>query len=169
LKIDVTELRRGIGREATYEFREAVSPMGLAGETVTFDPALVTLRLVNAGESLGGYFEVSGGAHVLCSRCLKPVTVPLEIEFMVIYQQAPATPGEDDTEEVVFYRENLIDVSEDIRQHLVLELPMKPICTSDCKGLCPRCGKDLNQGDCGCPKSDDDSPMSVLKDLLKRD
>jgi uncharacterized protein len=171
LRIDVTELRRGIGREATYEFREAVQPVEMAGETVTFEPAQVTARLVNAGDSIGGYFEVSSGAHMLCSRCLKPVLVPIDMEFMVVYQQAPATPGKDDglEHEVVLYTENRIDVSDDVRQHLVLELPMKPVCGPSCKGLCPRCGRDLNEGDCDCPKTDENPGMSVLKDLLKRE
>jgi len=171
LKIDAMELRRGIGREATYEFRELVQPVELAGETIEFEPAGVTLRLVSAGETIGGYFRVSSGAHMLCSRCLKPIAVPIDVEFMVVYQQAPdeSKVNESPDDDVVFYHEDLIDVSEDLRQHLILELPMKPVCNPACEGLFPNCGKDLNDGECGCPKMDADPRMSVLRDLLKRE
>jgi len=164
LKINVTELRRGIGREATYEFREMIQPVELAGETIRFELARVTLRLVSAGETIEGYFRVSSGAHMLCSRCLKPMVVPIDLEFMVSYEQAPdeSKMDESTSDDVVFYHEDLIDVSEDLRQHLILELPMKPVCD-------PTCGKDLNYGECGCPETAGDPRMSVLRGLLKRE
>ncbi len=171
MKIDVTGLRRGIGREATYEFSETIQPVELSGETIRFEPAHIILRLVSAGETIEGYFRVSSGAHMLCSLCLKPMVVPIDVEFMVSYQQAPVESKMDESSinDVVFYHEDLVDVSEDLRQHLILELPMKPVCDPACKGLCPTCGKDLNYGECGCQKTVDDPRMSVLRDLLKRE
>ncbi len=171
MKIDVTELRRGIGREATYELGETIQPVEMAGETIRFEPAHVILRLVSAGDTIEAYFHATSGAHMLCSRCLKPIVVPIDVEFMVSYQQAPdeSKVDESSSDDVVFYHEDLVDVSEDLRQHLILELPMKPVCDPACKGLCPTCGKDLNNGECGCRETADDPRMSVLKDLLKRE
>lgn len=94
--------------------------------------------------------RVSGGALVSgtcravisgeCGRCLEPVKREIsaeEIEFFVDLAQAP--------EEV--------DISEDIRSELLLELPMVLLCREDCRGLCPACGKNLNRGKCGCSVS----------------
>jgi len=60
---------------------------------------------------------------------------------------------------------SVIDVSEDVRQTLLLALPFKRVCREQCKGLCPHCGKNLNEAPCGCTESTDDSRWEKLKDL----
>jgi uncharacterized protein len=61
-----------------------------------------------------------------------------------------------------------IDLQPLIREYALLEIPIKPICKPGCKGLCPVCGDDLNQIDCGHQERSDESPFSVLKDLLEK-
>jgi uncharacterized protein len=60
-----------------------------------------------------------------------------------------------------------IDLQPLIREYALLEIPIKPICKPDCKGLCPVCGEDLNQVDCGHKGDTKETPFSALKDLLE--
>ena len=59
--------------------------------------------------------------------------------------------------------DGLIDLSEVVRQHLVLALPFAPRCREDCRGLCPSCGADLNIGPCACPKAEADPRLQILR------
>ena len=62
---------------------------------------------------------------------------------------------------------HIIDFAEAIRQYAVLGIPMKPLCSDQCAGLCPTCGQNLNQGPCECPKAEIDPRWSELLKLLK--
>ncbi len=170
MKIDVTELRRVIGREAEYRFTQQIEPLELGGDSITFSPAEVDVKMLNSGESITGYFKVHTEAQMVCSRCLEPFSEPVDIEFSVTYQYTASLEESEPEgdEDVVFYEGDLIDVSDDVRQQVVLALPMKPICTPDCKGMCASCGKNLNNEACDCVKEDVDVRLAVLKDLLKK-
>ena len=76
----------------------------------------------------------------LCGRCLAPVEQPIEAEAIALFVEIPAGV-------------EVCDISEDIREELLLELPMNLLCDPECKGLCPKCGADLNRGDCGCRRN----------------
>ena len=60
-----------------------------------------------------------------------------------------------------------LDVDGLIYSEVVVNLPMKHLCKDDCEGICPKCGKDLNEGDCGCPAKEIDPRLQALADLLK--
>ena len=60
-----------------------------------------------------------------------------------------------------------LDLDELIYTETVTNLPMKHLCDENCKGMCPKCGKNLNEGECGCPKKEIDPRLSALADLLK--
>lgn len=70
-----------------------------------------------------------------CARCLKKFEIPLEEKFDLDYNIKGKTT---------------LDIAPDIRQEMILEYPMKPLCSELCKGLCPVCGKNLNEGKCNC-------------------
>jgi uncharacterized protein len=69
--------------------------------------------------------------------------------------------------DTVFYSDDLIETDDLLREQLILNLPMKPLCSPDCKGFCPRCGADLNISGCGCETKETDSRFEVLKQLKK--
>jgi uncharacterized protein len=172
LKIDALELRRGIGREANYQFTQLVEPIIIDGGEVTFGPFLVDVKLINTGDAIAAYFDVQGWAHMVCSLCTKPFEEDVVASFSILYKQEKSVSGPEDEDaddmDIVFYQGDLIDVSEDVRQQVILALPMKPVCRPDCKGLCPRCGKDLNEGPCGCGADDIDPRLAVLEDIIKK-
>lgn len=91
-----------------------------------------------------------------CARCLEPVKVPLAAEFDQFYQShkdhrlvGEIELQEKDTE-IAFYFGDFIEVSDIIREQILLGLPMKPVCREDCRGLCLYCGKNRNLDACNC-------------------
>lgn len=110
-----------------------------------------------------------------CSRCLEGFRVPVEAAFDVAYLPATIDPqgaGEREVEEndldTAFYRDGVIDLSELVREQLFLALPMKPLCSEACRGLCPDCGTNLNTGSCSCAREWEDPRLAPLKALARK-
>jgi uncharacterized protein len=115
-----------------------------------------------------------------CSRCTEPFRAPVETAFDLRYlphrdNVAPGAKGRADEHEIqeddlstAFYRDETIDLGELVREQFYLALPMKPLCTEACKGLCPQCGTNLNRATCDCRNEWVDPRFEKLK-ALKRD
>lgn len=98
--------------------------------------------------------QVSGLARLECVRCLRTFDRPVQAELTVLADRAgSARRLEEDLERdqyMKFHDGRQLDVRDEARDALLLELPITPRCDEDCKGLCPVCGADLNLGPCGC-------------------
>jgi uncharacterized protein len=110
--------------------------------------------------------------EVECSRCL--VATPVSIAFELEAEYFPAIdigtghplPAPDDDLAFTIDANHELDLREAVRQHVLLELPMQSICDEACRGLCPRCGANLNEGPCHCPADDGDDRLTPLRALL---
>ena len=116
----------------------------------------------------------------LCKRCLKPVTLEEQVELTRTWvptdqvrkgvghhhkgEETEATLDPQMVDEET-YAGKAIDLSQAVREQILLSVPASPLCREDCKGLCPRCGKDLNDGDCGCDRTAIDPRWSALKGI----
>lgn len=100
-----------------------------------------------------------------CSRCLTryecPLTAHFSVEFRPLGEEAPEDGAEE--REVQTFTGQWVELTEVIRQSLILDMPMKPLCREDCLGLCPECGADLNQGRCHCPRAHDPRWMALSR------
>lgn len=106
--------------------------------------------------------EFTGSTQLECVRCLSEYSQSLRWEFTELY----AFTRDNITESGLLVPENAhIDLQPLVRDFALLEIPIKPLCSPDCKGLCPECGQNLNEKDCG-HRPEIDSPFSALKDLL---
>lgn len=109
-----------------------------------------------------------------CSRCLDDFEHPLEFELSAeffptgsILSTTPTSIDEiQEADGFTIGEDHILDLSEALRQNIVLSLPVKPICKPDCAGLCQKCGQDLNQGQCECPNEHSDPRWAPLKQLL---
>jgi DUF177 domain-containing protein len=120
-----------------------------------------------------GAFEVP--VRLSCCRCLKIYPTSLTSDFELIYAYHPDgfAKGVDEEEielrardvGVIFFQNEEIHLMEGLQEQVVMSIPMQSWCTETCKGLCPRCGGDLNLGDCGCEKGPVDSRFAALKDF----
>lgn len=68
---------------------------------------------------------------------------------------------------VAYYEGDRIDLGEEVRQSIILALPMKPVCREDCLGLCSHCGRNLNKEKCGCKEEEIDERLAKLGKLLR--
>jgi uncharacterized protein len=112
------------------------------------------------------------GASILlvCSRCASEWLEPMSFPFDLV--MAPAKPGAEPAElelteedfKLLYYRGDVIDLDESLRDEVILQLPDYPLCRADCRGLCQRCGEDLNRGLCACPPAAEVDPrLASLK------
>lgn len=110
-----------------------------------------------------------------CSRCVKEFLRPFSANFELFYLPQPDWKKKGDEielkyedMEVAYYDGTRFDVDLMVLEQIELGMPMKFVCREDCKGLCYRCGVDLNEGRCSCPKEDMDPRMSVLLEFRRK-
>ncbi|SKA92275.1 uncharacterized protein SAMN05443428_11233 [Caloramator quimbayensis] len=115
----------------------------------------------------GGLIKVKGtistSIKAQCSRCLETFNYELNIDYDEIFSKAH------EDEDTYSYDGNTIDLSNMVIDNIILSMPIKFLCSEDCKGLCSICGKNLNTGKCNCEKGEIDPRLAVLKDLFKGD
>lgn len=119
--------------------------------------------------NIGGTIELSGKASVvlafLCDRCAE--SFEREIEFSIDERLKKDGDGEsDDDIEYIPFSGTAFDLSEILYTDLYINIPSKVLCSEDCKGLCPTCGKNLNSGDCDCNNDRTDPRFDILDKLL---
>lgn len=122
---------------------------------------LVTIGRTPQGLIVQGDF--SADATLECARCLIDFDHELNWDFTELYAFKKKSVSESD---LLLPEDQQIDLGPLIREYALLEIPINPICKQSCKGLCAVCGENLNEVDCGHKQLADESPFSVLKDLL---
>lgn len=120
---------------------------------------------------LRGHLE--GNLTLTCSRCLDPYTAPVVADFTLLLEPGPepAVPEEELTAEALdldFYQEEVVDLERYLREQIILMVPLKPLCAETCKGICPRCGADLNRAPCRCQAEKTESPLAAALAKLKK-
>ncbi|HEX9638459.1 MAG TPA: DUF177 domain-containing protein [Acidobacteriota bacterium] len=132
-------------------------------------PAHMHLEVQGASRRfrLNGDLDLS--LELECCRCLRRFPYDPHLHFELLMAPQSDAPGEgewpieDQELEVSFYREPQLELEDLVQEQVFLVRPMKPICKPECRGLCPHCGADLNQGLCSCPTPEPSSPFAVLK------
>jgi uncharacterized protein len=107
--------------------------------------------------------ETSFDFSVPCDRCTKQIDRHLHYSFT--HTLVRSLENEDD-DRFIEVPDGQLDLDELMREDILLELPSKFLCKEDCKGICPKCGKNLNDGPCGCEPQNTDSRFEVLKNLI---
>lgn len=137
-------------------------------------PLVWQATVTNTGGALLVTGTVEGVAKTSCARCLNTFEFPVtgEIEgYFLLSEEEEAPEDMDDDEFSYLPKNNVIELDPLIKAALLLEMPLVPLCDDDCKGICPDCGADLNEGPCSCGEADDGeedgakNPFSVLKNF----
>lgn len=104
---------------------------------------------------------------VPCDRCLEPLSVeiPISTEEEIDFQESDEKRIED-LNETSYVNGYDLDVDRMVYEEILLGFPMKVLCQDNCKGICKVCGANLNQGECGCDRSEPDPRMSVIRDIF---
>ena len=168
LEIDATEadpwLSAIVGEAAGEAFKKG-------------DKAVLHLELQKVGDNVSIDGEVNFSSHPPCDRCLvefeEPLSFPFHTLLAPLYESARQERIEKGMEvelvredlEFSFYEGDRIDLDEIVREQVLLNQPMKHLCSEGCKGLCQRCGKDLNAGPCNCEEKKADRCWEALKGI----
>ena len=118
--------------------------------------------------------RLSTGLELQCARCLEPVQQDVNREFELLYRPLGADAGRDELSvtaaeaEIGYYQGDGILLEDVLREQVLLALPLKITCREDCKGLCPHCGKNLNEEQCSCNVPMEDPRWAALKEIRNR-
>jgi uncharacterized protein len=152
---------------------EEVLDLGVPADTCA-GPARIGAEL-HVGRSGRGLL-ISGAFHsavlLICSRCLEPFEFRADDRFHLYCGTAVQGPPEeehglaDDELDVTYLEQGRINTDHLLRENILLSLPVQPLCREDCRGLCARCGANLNQGACNCEEARVDPRLQALRKLL---
>ena len=164
MRLDLRHIIHIPGASQEFSYELDLSQVKLFGEGLFGRPVHVSGVVRN----MAGALELRGTAKTVldtqCDRCLKPLALELEVPVETLL--AEELEGEE-SDEIVLLENGQADLDELFTTACVLALDGKHLCSEDCKGLCPTCGKDLNEGPCGC-KKELDPRLAVLAKLLDK-
>lgn len=133
-----------------------------------FIKVIEPIRFESKLDLLGGLLEltgfITGTIELTCSRCL--VHFPYKLNIKVDEKFSNNTEIVNNSEDVTFIDNALLDITEIVLGNIILSLPSKNLCTETCKGLCPHCGEDLNVSTCNCEVIEIDPRLAKLKNYL---
>lgn len=131
-------------------------------------PVTAKLRLFRQIDNIFINGELIVAIDLECARCLKPVHKILKGLLEKQYMPMPKIPSDllDDIG-IGYYSGEYIELSDDFRESLLLEIPFRVLCSEDCEGLCPKCGQNLNDGKCDCQLDVEETPISKFALLAK--
>ncbi|MCF8032740.1 MAG: YceD family protein [Desulfarculaceae bacterium] len=171
MKVEVNDIQpEGL----TVSFTDGAAAPGDLGpqvEAIT-EPPRAELRLERLDELVTAQGSYAAGLVLSCSRCLGPMPFSLEGEVDWSFRPLPGeAPDEQhlagEEMDLSFYRDGVIDLAQALRDELGLALPMAPLCRTDCPGLCPVCGKPLQEGRACCASDNVDPRWAKLAQLKK--
>ena len=167
--LDMRPMLRGETDRIALDF--SLTPTLMDEVTVNGDA-----RVVGEVTDQAGYMRLELTATVSfdaeCARCLSPV----RDVFSVTLERTVATKDslsekqlEENVDEYAVIEDGHLDLDELVREEILLSFPMRVLCSPDCEGLCPKCGKPRRLGDCGCQMREIDPRLAVLQSLLDQD
>ncbi len=142
-----------------FEGQEFIFPSGLHADVAAkwLEESLLSVEI-----------SISAEITAECARCLKPVNLEISDKLMYLYYLQGAEAFDDFNDYMpveVEYFGRVIDVKPQIEESIFTILPTKVLCKEDCKGLCPNCGKDLNEGPCSCENENIDPRLEALRNF----
>lgn len=171
MKIDLTTIlnKRVNELDIDYNFdAEKVEGGALLPYGVSLtSPVRVTGKVTDKNNCMFLNAKISADYTAPCDRCLKEISETLTFDFeRMISSDINSVSNDNDIDsDIIYISESGIDIDIAVTEELVLELPIYRLCKEDCKGLCPKCGKNLNQGECSCSDEKEIDPR--LKKLQK--
>jgi uncharacterized protein len=171
MKIDLNRTSEDFSQR--LELEDSPEALELKADGVTFvKPVRVELLVFKNKDQLVCQGKVTVSVKLECSRCLAGYdhTVSSDLNFVVDLTGGPeAAESEEEGYFVADPSATSFEINDPVREAVILSLPLKPLCSEECRGLCPICGIDLNRSKCGCVQKETDPRWDQLKGLLKKD
>lgn len=172
MRFNVAQLLKSpAGTSREYDLDEDIT--GIDPDLDALKPVTGKVRLLRTNDGILVTGQAQTEVRMPCRRCLLPASVPVELDLEEEFRPSidiitgaalPLADGEDQATRMDAH--HVLDLTEVVRQGLLLAVPMSAVCSPDCKGLCPNCGTNLNEGPCGCQPEEIDPRLAVLRSLL---
>lgn len=164
MQIDVSSIKSSKGASMKLKLSESIEfSSKRLGELEFKEPIVLEGTISNKGDQFLLKADIKTTILLKCNRCYKAVA--REIDLTIEEMFAENSIGKD--EEIWTFTGNIIELNPVIISNIALDIPMKVLCSGDCKGLCPKCGHDLNESDCGCDMTEIDPRFEKLWSLFK--
>lgn len=152
------------GKRLDFQFELDLSDMEFSGRYPISRPVAVSGEVRNTAGILELTLNARSTLDAVCDRCGKAFAQEKDVPFACMLAEELQN---EENDEIVLLEDGMVDVGDLARTAFILDMDTKTLCSEDCKGLCPRCGADLNLGPCSC-KKETDPRMAVLAKLLEK-
>ncbi|HXG68329.1 MAG TPA: DUF177 domain-containing protein [Blastocatellia bacterium] len=168
--LNVYQISEHEGLKVNLRYEEGQPDLGSEDGRIVGRPNL-QLQADRDGDRVQLTGHVKAAVAFECDRCLKPLSVQVDQNFDLLYTP-PIGGGAPEEKELgvddlstAFYQGQGINLDDLVREQVVLTLPMGRLCGEECRGLCPECGANLNEGKCACKVEQVDPRWAALKEL----
>ena len=152
------------GKRLDFQFELDLSDMEFSGRYPISRPVAVSGEVRNTAGILELSLNARSTLDAVCDRCGKAFVQEKDVLFACMLAEELQN---EENDEIVLLEDGMVDVGDLARTAFILDMDTKTLCSEDCKGLCPRCGADLNLGPCSC-KKETDPRLAVLAKLLEK-
>jgi len=168
IKIKIPDLLEGLNH---FTFIESPQSLGIEGPSPFTKEIEVKVAVDKNGGNLYINAHINSTGDFICDRCLKNFRRKVEGELVLYYTSErnilSFLPEGEEEFRWLAPGDLEIDITKELHDTLLLAVPMKILCKEDCRGLCPHCGADLNEGPCGCDAPQIDPRWEALRKLLE--
>ena len=170
--LNISSLLAGEKNKIDIDYMLSVSTDDMSGVVnlsgVSFPtPARVTGVITDSAGYMRMKLSVTLPYVALCARCARDVEGEFAIDFeRTVVPEGMIEDAEEKEEDFVVAENGMLDIDRQLSEILLLDFPTRVLCSEDCKGLCHKCGKDLNEGDCDCPKVDVNPAFAKLLSMF---
>ncbi|MDD4568506.1 MAG: DUF177 domain-containing protein [Tepidanaerobacteraceae bacterium] len=166
VRLNLAKMKQIVGSISEFEFKAKTLELHLEREGIdSVGPVRVKGQIENIGDRIfvaNGQIELE--ATELCARCLEETKVRLKINFSFKFSDAIL---ESEDEDIILFNGNVIDLYPQVINEIILNWPSQILCKTDCRGLCPNCGANMNITVCRCKSDNIDPRLAALKQLMK--
>ena len=163
MRLDVKPILRNPEKRLPFQFEMDLSDMDFSGRCPICRPVLVEGEVYSSADVLHLTLTADTVLDAMCDRCGKEFLLEKEVPFSCALSEELQ---KEDNLDIVLLEDGKVDVGELARTEFILEMDIQTLCSEDCKGLCSRCGADLNLGPCSC-KKEVDPRLAALAKLLE--
>lgn len=151
------------GKQLDVDYSLSMSDFELNGDYPFKSPVKISASAVNRASLVELKVKAVFEYTTRCDRCFDDIVKQMEFTFV----HGLATELiDDENDDYIETPDYTLELDEVVISDIILNLPSKMLCKEDCKGICPKCGKNLNLGDCTCDKKQVDSRLEILKQLI---
>ena len=162
--LNVKPILHTTGKRLDFQFELDLSDMEFSGRYPISRPVAVSGEVRNTAGILELTLNARSTLDAVCDRCGKAFVQEKDVLFACMLAEELQN---EENDEIVLLEDGMVDVGDLARTAFILDMDTKTLCSEDCKGLCPRCGADLNIGPCSC-KKETDPRLAVLAKLLEK-